>query len=123
MTAVLADPPDENGDDDRDEHAESGASEFSRRSGGALIAELLPEQYAELNSELESEHAQDPGELGVVFLTRATQDEPRLPQDEHAGEPAVIPESSEEESTMSVAKVTEITAESDESFDAAIRDG
>jgi hypothetical protein len=57
-------------------HAETGTSEFSRRTGGALSSELIADQFAELDRELESEHAQDPDEQGVTYLTRATQDEP-----------------------------------------------
>jgi hypothetical protein len=60
---------------DRLAHAETGTSEFSRRTGGALSSELIADQFAELDRELESEQAQNPDELGVMFLTRATQDE------------------------------------------------
>jgi len=109
---------------DRLAHAESGTSEFSRRSGGALSADLMADQFAELDPELETEHAQYPDELGVAFLTRATQDEPLNEQPPHE-QARLQPETEtdQEEPNMSVAKVTEITAESPESFDAAIREG
>ena len=65
---------------DRLAHAETGTSEFSRRTGGALSSELIADQFAELDPEVESEQAQNPDELGIAFLTRATQDEHPHPQ-------------------------------------------
>jgi hypothetical protein len=78
-------------------HAESGTSEFSRRSGGALSADVLADQFAELDPELESEHAQYPDELGIAFLTRAMQDEPLSEQPLDA-EPQPHADSDQEES-------------------------
>jgi len=75
---------------DRLAHAETGTSEFSRRTGGALSSELMPDQFAELDRELDSEHAQNPDELGITFLERATQDEP--PQEQAQPNPEAQPE-------------------------------
>jgi dodecin len=166
MTAQREDA-DEPLDEDAHTLTDSGASEFSRRSGGVPRGEPIPEQFAERDRNLETEHAQNPDELGFAYLKRATQDEPvgerpeheqphrdpdrasngerytrqqvpgaeitrerlitSLPNDDaHRHETRIYEldeEVEQEESLMSVAKVTEITAESTESFDAAIRDG
>jgi flavin-binding protein dodecin len=147
---------------DRDAHDEAGASEYSRREGGALISEIEDEQFAERDRSLNTEQDQEIEELGAAFLTHATQtdpikEEPEPEQPQHdddvdwasTGErytreqvpgaevtrerlitrfsddeqPHARIDEPQPEDSMSVAKVTEITSESTESFDAAIREG